>query len=114
MKNLIDNLMMHANNKNMSLIEELTKFIIKNKIDNANQLKDTNDVDKLFNRIKKSLTRWDYLLPDEVEELYKLESGFEKLENNEKIKRLIKIHLLLNYELIYKYETYNMIVNNEL
>ena len=114
MKNLIDNLMMHANNKNMSLIEELTEFILENKVNSIEQLKDTNDADKLFNRIKKSLTRWDYLLADEVEELYKLESGFEKLEISEKIKRLIKMHLLLDYELIYKYETYNMIINNEL
>ena len=47
-------------------------------------------------------------------ELYTLKHEFDKQIEEEKIKRIIKIHALLDFELVFKYQTYKMIVNDEI
>lgn len=114
MRELIDELMKHPTNKNMNFIKELSEYIIENKISNIEDLKDLYDINKLFNRINNSINKWDELNVTETKELYTLKHEFDKQIEEEKIKRIIKIHALLDFELVFKYQTYKMIVNDEI
>ncbi len=114
MKELIDNLLPHTNNRNIVFIHDLTDFIIENNITTLDGLKDEYDIQKLFKRVNESINKEDELNVSEYNELINLKHNFNDLEETEQIKRLIKLHALLEFELIFKYHTYNMILNDEI
>lgn len=114
MRELIDELLKHPTNRNMQYINDLTSFIIDNKIENKDMLKDDTKIVDAYNRINKSFTVWDELTILETDEVFKLLHDFQSQSDQEKIKRLITIYAIFNYELIFKYETYNLIINDEL
>lgn len=114
MKQLIDELLSHATNANMNFIKELSEYIIENKINDINDLKDNYNIAKLFNRINLSINKWDELNVSQTKELYSLKHDFNNQNEEEQIKRIIKMHAILDFELVYKFVTYNMIINDEL
>lgn len=117
------------NNDNYKIVNELIEIISYEKINTKDQLKDYQD--KLFKIEGKVMNNSEKILRciNQINDAIHISEGLDFIEfqkfinmkkqlktvkEEEKIKLIIKIFNTLGLEMMFPYEAYNLIVNNEL
>ena len=127
--NLIRNLLKHQNKDNLPITKELSDIIKKSNIQTLEQLKEFEE--EIFKTNNKKLSKkekinyafeimipsydYEFLTFEEIQIYKTYRNNILTMENDdEKIKNLIKLYSLANRELVFPFEAYNLIINDEL